>query len=82
MNRYPPHCISSAVIAHRDWNYFTGAAGLCLLALVRDEGVLRGLAGLDNVALLGWLGNLALVGELILLLLETRMNFFKLLDRS
>lgn len=77
---HPPHCISSAVIADRDWNYFTRAAGLCLLALVSDLGLLRVLAGLGSLALLHLLGTLALAGELILLLLETRMDCFKLMD--
>lgn len=34
LNRDPPHRVSSAVIAHRDWEHFAGAAGLRVLALV------------------------------------------------
>lgn len=66
---------NAAIFGHRNWNYFTRAAGLCLLALVSDLGLLRRLAGLDNVALVGLLGNLTLVGKLILLLLRQKHIF-------
>jgi len=82
LNCHPPHCIASAVIAHRDWNYLTGAAGLCLLALVSDLGRLQVLAGLDNMALIALLGNRTLVRELVLLLLETRTDILKLLNTA
>lgn len=79
---HPPHRVPSAVIAHADWKHFTGTAGLCLLALVSDLGLLRVLAGLGNIAVVSLLGELGLLGKLILLLLGTRRDLFKLLDVS